>query len=359
MAFIDGKPEHDGPYTMRVNPAYQGMKLPVDSWPQLDTWQFLAAPNSCLKAQGHSMPPYMPLIANPTTSMQLVAQALLYNWPNVGTGCTGTGTAQDPYQLGRVAPQGVGNRFMLGLVTLGDAQRYGLTTAKLQAAPGHYVAADSPGIKAALALATRTTKLRPFRLTQADIRTSTKAYPGAMVVYTAAKTYGLPATTAQHVAQFIRVATTEGQKPGRGNGQLAAGYVPLTSSDVTGALFQQAQRVAGAISAQKAPPTPPASPPASPSGPPSPSSPPAAPPGDAAAPPVAPAPGSTPTTAPGPAQVVNPSGRTPVADPAIVRTAAVAASAGGGLLVCLLVVGALASLGALAGRFALARKGLQ
>ena len=100
------------------------------------------------------MPPYMPLIANPVTSLQLVAQALLFNWPNVETGCTGTGTDQDPYQLGRVAPQGVGNRFMLGLVTLGDAQRYGLTTAKLQAAPGHYVAADDAGMRAALALAT-------------------------------------------------------------------------------------------------------------------------------------------------------------------------------------------------------------
>ena len=108
MAFINGKPEHDGPYTMRVNPAYQHMQLPVDSWPQLDTWQFKTAPNSCLKAQGNAMPPYMPLIANPVTSLQLVAQAMLYNWPNVETGCTGTGTQDDPYQLGRVAPQGVG-----------------------------------------------------------------------------------------------------------------------------------------------------------------------------------------------------------------------------------------------------------
>ena len=52
MAFIHGKPERDGPYTVRVNPEYKNMTLPVDSWPQLDTWQFKAAPNSCLKAQG-------------------------------------------------------------------------------------------------------------------------------------------------------------------------------------------------------------------------------------------------------------------------------------------------------------------
>ena len=182
----------------------------MDSWEQRDTWQFKAAPNSCLKAQGDSMPPYMPLIANPVTSLQLVAQAMLYNWPNVSTGCTGTGTDQDPFQLARVAPQGVGNRFMLGLVTLGDARRYGLTTAKLQASPGHYVAGDSAGIKAALALAHPGHRLRPFTLDQAEVRRSARAYPGAMLVYTAAKTYGLDHATAQDVAQFIRVSTHRG-----------------------------------------------------------------------------------------------------------------------------------------------------
>jgi hypothetical protein len=355
MAFLSGKPEQDGSYTMRVNPAYQGLKLPVDSWPQLDTWQFLAAPNSCLKAQGHNMPPYMPLVANPTTSMQLVAQALLYNWPNVGTGCTGTGTSQDPYQLGRVAPQGVGNRFMLGLVTLGDAERYGLTTAQLQAAPGHYVAADSAGITAALALAAPTAKLHPFDLTQARIRTSAKAYPGSMVVYTAAKLYGLPARTAQDVAQFIRVSSTEGQKPGRGNGQLAAGYVPITSSGVTRDLFQQAQQVARAVAAQQAPPAPSTPPTTKPSPPPTtPGGPPVTTPSD---PPSAPAPAPAPAAAPG--KSTPPTAVPPVAPTQIVTTAAVTSSPGSGLLVGLLAIGSLASLGALGGRFALARKGLR
>ncbi|WP_151084682.1 hypothetical protein [Nocardioides cynanchi] len=360
MAFLSGKPEQDGPYTMRVNPAYKGIDLPVDSWPQLDTWQFLAAPNSCLKAQGHSMPPYMPLVANPTTSMQLVAQALLFNWPNVGTGCTGTGTTQDPYQLGRVAPQGVGNRFMLGLVTLGDAQRYGLTTARLQAAPGHYVAADDAGITAALALAEPTGKLHPFDLSQSRIRTSTKAYPGAMVVYTAAKTYGLPAQTAAHVAQFIRVSSTEGQRPGRGNGHLAAGYVPITNAGVTKGFFQQAQLVAAAVAAQKAPPTPPAPPSTGPSGTPSTPSTPGGgpPPPPAGAPGPAPLPGTAPSTAPAPGPSTPP-GTSTVADAAIVTTAAVSPSAGGGAMVGLVVVLGLAALGAVGGRIALARKGLR
>ena len=347
MAFIDGKPEHDGPYTMRVNPAYRGMKLPVDSWPQSDTWQFRAAPNSCLKAQGKNMPPYMPLIANPTTSMQLVAQALLFNWPNVGTACTGTGTKSDPFQLGRVAPQGLGNRFMLGLVTLGDAERYGLTTAKLQAAPGHYVAADNAGIKAALALAKPTSDLHPFDLTQAQIRASKSAYPGAMVVYTAAKTYGLSPATAADVAQFIRVSSTEGQIPGRGNGQLAAGYLPITNAGATRAMFRQAQQVAAAVAAQKPPPSPKPPPPSPSSGPGS-NGPPVTTPSDA---PSAPAPSTGPTKSP----TVKP----PVSNAPVVRTAAVSSPFGGGILIALLIVGVLASLGALAGRTALWLRGLR
>jgi hypothetical protein len=348
MAFLDGKPEHDGPYTMRVNPSYRHIKLPVDSWPQLDTWQFKAAPNSCLKAQGSSMPPYMPLVANPTTSMQLVAQALLYNWPNVGTGCTGTGSKSDPYQLGRVAPQGVGNRFMLGVVTLGDAERYGLTTARLQASPGHFVGADAAGIKAALSLAKPTSGQRPFDLTQTAIRTSKTAYPGSMVVYTAAKTYGLPAGTAGDVAQFIRVSTTEGQVPGRGNGQLAAGYVPIVRSGVTKALYDQAQHVATAVAAQKAPPAPP-QPPTQASSPGSPSNdvPPATIPSDA---PTAPEPSTD--NAPPPA-------KSTVTDAPVLRTAAVSSQTSAGLLIALLGTGVLASLGALAGRTALWRKGLR
>jgi hypothetical protein len=350
MAFIDGKPEHDGPYTMRVNPAYRGLQLPVDSWPLLDTWQFQAAPNSCLKAQGKNMPPYMPLIANPMTSMQLVAQALLYNWPNVETGCTGNGTDQEPYQLGRVAPQGVGSRFMLGLVTLGDAERYGLTTAKLQAAPGHYVAADARGIKAGLALARPTQRLRPFDLAQSAIRHSRTAYPGSMLVYTAAKTYGLPAATAAHVAQFIRVSSTEGQQPGRGNGQLAAGYVPLEDAGVTQPLYRQAQLVAAAVAAQKAPPT---KPPGGPIGPPttphSGSMPPATTPSDA---PDGTAPSPSPSRAPSKATE-------PATDTQLATTAAVSSRTSGGLIVGLVVIAVLAGVGVIAGRVLLRVRGLR
>ena len=117
---------------------------------------------------------------------------------------------------------------MLGLVTLGDAQRYGLTHGEAAGRTRPLRRLGQRGDQGrALAWRARPGKLRPFDLTQDEIRRSRTAYPGSMLVYTAAKTYGLPTATAQDVAQFIRVSSTEGQKPGRGNGQLAAGYVPL------------------------------------------------------------------------------------------------------------------------------------
>jgi hypothetical protein len=75
-------------------------------------------------------------------------------------------------------------------------------------------------------------------------------------------------------------------------------------------------------------------------------------------PPTAPAPGPSPATGPA-TPTSSPTVAAPVTDAQLVRTAAVTPGAGAGLMVGLLVTGALASLGALAGRFALARRGLR
>ena len=246
MAFIHGKPDKWG---MTVNPFYKNIKLPVSTWPLLDTWVDKTTNNPCLQAAPTA---YMPLVASPVSSLRLIATALLYNWPNVTTGCTGNGTSTSPFQLSRTAPEGLGNRFMLGLVTLGDANRYDLTVAKLQASPGHFVAADNAGLQAAVKLAKPTPGLKPFRLSQRAIRKSKTAYPGTSIVYTAAKTSGLAGATAKDVAEFIKVSSSEGQVPGRGDGQLPGGYLPIAKSGPTQRLHAQALRVAQAISAQHA-----------------------------------------------------------------------------------------------------------
>ena len=142
---------------------------------------------------------------------------------------------------------------MLGVVTLGDAARYGLPVAALQAKKGAYVEPTDKSMAAALKLSKQATKLKPFELDQADVRKSTTAYPGTMVVYTAAKTYGLDKAAAGRVAQFIQVSTTEGQTAGRGNGKLPDGYLPIAATGATAALYRSAQEVRTAVLAQKKP----------------------------------------------------------------------------------------------------------
>ncbi|MGN6473419.1 MAG: hypothetical protein ACTHK4_07195 [Mycobacteriales bacterium] len=321
MAFIHGKPD---PWGMTVNPYYKNIKLPVSTWPLLDTWVDKTTNNPCLHAAPTA---YMPLTASPVSSLRLIATALLYSWPMVTTGCTGNGTTDSPFQLARAAPEGLGNRFLTGLVTLGDAKRYDLTVAKLQASPGHFVAADDAGMQGALKLARRVPGLKPFGLSQAAVRKSRTAYPGTTIVYTAAKTSGLPAATAAHVSEFIRISATEGQHLGRGNGQLADGYLPITKSGDTKQLYAQALQVAKAVAAQKAPAAPVGSPG---SGAPAASSPPVpgvSLPATGAGTPVA---GPSPVVAPGAGGAASASGA---------RTAALTSSIGGSLLPSLLVLG--------------------
>ncbi|MCW2780462.1 MAG: hypothetical protein JWR35_911 [Marmoricola sp.] len=256
MAFIDGKAD---PWGMRINPSYKGIKLPVSTWPLLDTWIPSTPGQICLK---NNPAPYLPKVAAPVSSLRLIATATLLSWPNVQTVCD-TDPTTGLYKLGRIAPQGVGSRFMLGVVTLADAQRYGLRVASLQAAPGKYVAPDNAGLSGALAVAKHGDPFDPYTISQASIRKSSKAYPGTMVVYTAAKTHGLNAADAKKVAQFISVSSTEGQQAGRGNGQLPAGYLPIKDSGVTKPLFATAAKVGNAIRTQSGKPaatTPPKTP---------------------------------------------------------------------------------------------------
>ncbi|WP_300681117.1 hypothetical protein [Nocardioides sp.] len=245
MAFINGKAD---PWGMKVNPAYKKVKLPVSTWPLLDTWELGKTGDTCLDANPS---PYFPKVAAPVSSLRLISLAMLFNWPNVNTYCVmnlDTGT----WQLGRIAVQGIGQRFMMGTISLGDAARYGLTMASLEAKPGHYVAPTQASMAAAVKLSTPTKAYKPFTLSQAKVKKSTTAYPGTMVVYTAAKATGLDKATAQHVGEFIKISLSEGQVAGRGNGKLPDGYLPIRKSGATAALYAAGQKARTAILAQKA-----------------------------------------------------------------------------------------------------------
>ncbi len=262
MAFLGGKSD---PWGMRVNPSYRDIPLPTATWPLLDTYIPTTA-NSCRQANPSV---YFTQLAAPVTTMRKISEALLDAWPNVQTRCD-VDPASGLFKLGRIDRQNYGSRFMLGIVSLGDAARYGLQTAALQTKPGTFVAPSTAGLGKAVALAEQPAALGPFVIDQAEVRTRGSAYPGTMVVYTAARLENLDRADATKVAQFIRISTTEGQQPGSGNGELPEGYLPFARTGVTAALFASAQQVADAVEQQQLPatPTPTPSPSAEPAGPP-------------------------------------------------------------------------------------------
>jgi len=255
-SFISGKPD---PWGMVVNPSYANLKLPISEFPLLDTF----VPTSAQECQVQNPAPYFGQLAAPVNSLRKIAEAVLDAWPNVQTKCD-RATSSDPFKVGRTDRQGIGTRFMLGIVSLGDAARFGLRTASLQTsstasktakftdASGRTFVAPTPG---SIAAAARTAKsggtTKAFSLDMASLRKTPSAYPGTMIVYTVAKVSGLAKPNALKVAQFIRTATTEGQVRGSGNGKLPGGFVPITRSGATAPLFAAAQKVAALIEAQK------------------------------------------------------------------------------------------------------------
>jgi len=249
MAFIAGQKD---PWGMVVNPSYRDIDLPRDEWPMLDTYVPVipSTGDACLLA---NPAPYFQKVASPVNSLRKIAIATLDSWPNVSTVCTGAGTLSVPFKLGRTPRQDFGNRNMLGLVSLGDAERYGLRTAELRTSGTHtgatFVAATSAAMAAAVSVATQIAPGAPFTLDRGALPAA--AYPGTMIVHATAKLTGLAAGHAGIVAEFIRVATTEGQAPGTANGQLPDGFLPISDTGPTARLFASAQTVATAIGAQK------------------------------------------------------------------------------------------------------------
>lgn len=252
MAFVNGEPDPSG---MVVNPEYVGLSLPTPEVPLLDTY-VPETQNTCRQANPSV---YFSQLAAPVTTMRKIAEALLDAWPNVQTRCDFDLSTQQ-FKTGRIERQSYGSRFMLGIVSLGDLERYGLRSAALKVGDAAFVGPTGRGLANAISLTQQTRKRGPFVLDQADVSSARNAYPGTMVVYTAAKTRGLDPETARKVAQFIRVSTTEGQEQGSGNGQLPAGYLPISRTGATAGLYASAQAVADAVEAQDPPETDPPTP---------------------------------------------------------------------------------------------------
>ena len=246
-AFLRGTPD---PWGMTVNPAYQDIALPRNDWPLLDTW---VAPSGELCASVVPLAWFNRVLA-PVTSLNRIAQDVLHAAPESLDHFAGLNNPQSPCGVGRMVRQVYGQRHVLGLVTLADAQLYGLQTAELRTSgtgpDAVFVAPHEQSMAAAIETAAQSAPGQPYLIDPVELRSHAAAYPGTMAVNVVAPLTGLTASTAGDVAQLVRVATTDGQVTGPGFGQLADGYLPMRSTGPTAALFASAQVVAEAIRVQ-------------------------------------------------------------------------------------------------------------
>jgi hypothetical protein len=265
-AWLDGTPD---PWGMQVNPNYRGISLPVSTMPLLDTYSYPAgygADGTCTA----SLPPvpYLPLADAPIARLADIAQAVQYAVPGAQTRCSIT-ASQDGinnfYQWTRAQRQSVGSRFVLGLTSLADARRYGLSTAALQttssadptakyttAAKRTFVAPTDASLRAAGAMLKFADDSAGWPVPYDALQGAAKAYPGTMIVYLDVPTTGLPPADAKAYAALLTFLAGPGQQPGEKSGQLPAGYLPLTAPNGLSSLAAYTAKAAELVAAQGA-----------------------------------------------------------------------------------------------------------
>ena len=183
MDFINGKPD---PWGMKVNPATRRSSCRARSG-RCSTTTSRRPTNTCRQ---DNPTVYFTQLAAPVTTLRKVAEALLdalaqradplrlrpgHATPTSWAGSTGSPTAPASCSAWSASA---------------TPQRYGLRTAALQTKEGHLRRARPTGSLGGGRATWPTAEGRgrpPFVLDQADVRKSGTAYPGTMVVYTAAR----------------------------------------------------------------------------------------------------------------------------------------------------------------------------
>lgn len=271
--WLNGVPD---PWGMVVNPNYStnplrktGFSLPVDNWPLRDSFEptkyYQSGVNVCLQSDPV---PIMPLLASPTARLANISLAMQFANSSAQIYCNQVAdqgaVGAKLVTSGRQTP---GQRFVLGITSLGDARRYALDTAALQTVVSPdaplkitstqgraFVSPDDDGLRAAARALTRDassgTWHLPYDKLVSDSSTAA-AYPGAMVVSLAVPTTGLDKATAAGLSQLLTFAAGSGQTPGIGLGELPPGYLPMTDANGLGAERAATVAAAAAVAAQK------------------------------------------------------------------------------------------------------------
>ncbi len=273
-AWLNGKPD---PWGMTVNSTYKGIKLPVSEWPLNSTWEPSAwtdPSNAGLNECYFTSPsPVLPLIAAPQPDLPDIAEDVQFANVQSTLTCAGFNPTEPLATdgLSALGEQVPGNRFLIAVTSLADADRYDLTTASLEtySKPGTpaaftsadvakdmtFVAPSNASLRNATALLVPDKAGRdwsfPYSLYGEDSKTAASAYPGTMLVYMDVPTSDLPTADAKDFANFIRYVVTTGQRPGGAVGQLAAGYLPMTAANHLAGEVTYALSAASAVAAQK------------------------------------------------------------------------------------------------------------
>ncbi len=264
-AWVNGEPD---PWGMVVNPNYKKLKLPVQSWPLLDSFEppgyYQPGINDCL----HDTPvPYLPLVAAPTQRLPVIGLDMQYSLAPSQVVCdqpqVGSSVGEKLVALGRQAP---GFRFMIGVMSLGDADRFEVNAAQLQTHVDATALAKFTDSKGRTFVAPTDASLRAAsKLFKASASANTwafdypgllsnpanaAAYPGTMLVYASLPTRALSSRNAANLATWLRYVAGPGQVRGTAVGQLPAGYLPLTSANGLGAQSAYTLRAVSAVAAQ-------------------------------------------------------------------------------------------------------------
>ena len=145
--------------------------------------------------------------------------------------------------LSEFGPETLGDRFMMGVVSLGQAAEYGLNQAALQTyvAPGAplkftdssnrvFVAPNQGSLQAAATVLQPDASLGSWVMPYGDFPTDSatvNAYPGTMLMSIDVPTVG-SARDAKDLGEYLSFAATTGQTTGPAIGQLPASYLPMT-----------------------------------------------------------------------------------------------------------------------------------
>jgi hypothetical protein len=273
-AWLNGQPD---PWGMVVNCQYKDIQLPVYNWPLASTYIPEAwvqnpsdGPGECY---ADDPTPIYPLMADPQPTLQFISEDIQFYQSQADVVCGGDIAIPASLHLVAQGQQTVGFRFMIGVTSLADAERYDLGIASLLTFTKHGTPANFTSPAGMTFVAPTDASLRnaagllvpdnadhdwtfPYALYGEDSGKAAQAYPGSMLVYADVPTNGLPKVNGQELdaedyANLVDFAATTGQQAGGGVGQLPAGYLPMTAANHLGAEASYAVRAAAAIAAQK------------------------------------------------------------------------------------------------------------